>query len=107
MIRRHARRSVAFHRLGASMTPTPKLDQDCYIVRDHNGQALACVYFEDEPGRRSTAHLMTRDEARRVAASAKLVIHLVVRLNQMHPLQGGQMRGNAGIDRNHPLESDH
>jgi len=23
----------------------------CFIVRDHNGQALAYVYFEDEPGR--------------------------------------------------------
>jgi hypothetical protein len=24
----------------------------CFIVRDHNGQQLAHVYFEDEPGRR-------------------------------------------------------
>jgi hypothetical protein len=22
----------------------------CFIVRDHNGQQLAYVYFEDEPG---------------------------------------------------------
>ena len=29
-----------------------KLGQDCYIVRDANGHALAYVYFEDEPGRR-------------------------------------------------------
>jgi hypothetical protein len=25
----------------------------CFIVRDHDGQQLAYVYFEDEPGRRS------------------------------------------------------
>ena len=40
----------------------------CYIVRDRNGQALAYVYFEEEPGggRRRIPH---RRLARRIAAN--------------------------------------
>jgi hypothetical protein len=44
----------------------------CFIVRDANGQALAYVYFGGLD-RRSAAHLLTRDEARHIAANiAKL-----------------------------------
>jgi hypothetical protein len=46
---------------------------DAFIVRDHNGQQLANVYFEDEIGRRSAAKLLSKDEARRIAVNfAKL-----------------------------------
>jgi hypothetical protein len=43
----------------------------CFVLRDANRQALG--YFENEPGRRSAAKLLTKDEARRIAANvAKL-----------------------------------
>jgi hypothetical protein len=45
----------------------------CFVVRDGNDQQLAYVYFEDEPGRRSAAKLLSKDEARRIAVNiAKL-----------------------------------
>jgi hypothetical protein len=43
----------------------------CFIVRDHNGQQLAYVYFEDGSSRRSAAKLPERDEARRIAAAVR------------------------------------
>ena len=52
---------------------TAEETDSCFIARDASGQALAYVYFEDEPGRRSEAKPLTRDEARRIAANiAKL-----------------------------------
>ena len=40
-----------------------------YIVRDCDGQKLAYVYYEVEPTRRSAAALLSKDEARRIAAN--------------------------------------
>jgi hypothetical protein len=61
--------------IAASRRPGTVEDDDaaCFIVKDHNGQALAYVYYEEEPGRRAAANLLTRDEVRRIAVNiAKL-----------------------------------
>ena len=43
------------------------------FVSDSTGQKLAYVYFEDDPGRRTAAKLLTKDEAHRIAVNiAKL-----------------------------------
>jgi len=55
-------------------------EQDaCFVARDHNGQQLAYVYFEDEPGRRSAAKLLSKDEARRIAANIAKLPEVVCR----------------------------
>jgi len=40
-----------------------------FAVCDANGQPLAYVYFDEKPGRRSAAKLLTKNEARRIAAN--------------------------------------
>jgi endo-1,4-beta-D-glucanase Y len=50
-----------------------EVQQNHYVVRDANKQQLAYVYYESEPGRRAAAKMLTKDEARRIAANiAKL-----------------------------------
>ena len=46
----------------------------CFVVRDHDGQAFAHIYCDDSP----TAELLTREEARRIAATvAKLPARII------------------------------
>jgi hypothetical protein len=51
---------------------TAEVTPNCFIVRDANGQALSYIYYESEPGPRSAAKLLTKDEARRIAVKFAL-----------------------------------
>jgi hypothetical protein len=42
----------------------------CFVVIDSGGQKLSHVYYEEEPGRRSAVKLLSKDEARRIAANS-------------------------------------
>jgi hypothetical protein len=57
---------AANHKPTRRFPPPRSVDEldACFVVRDDSGQKLSYVYFEDEPGRRSAAKLLTKDEAR-------------------------------------------
>jgi hypothetical protein len=41
--------------------------EGCFVVTDSTKQNVAYIYFEDDPGRRLSAKLLSRNEALRVA----------------------------------------
>jgi hypothetical protein len=50
-----------------------ELQPNYYVIRDADGQQLAYIYYSNDQDRRAAAKLLTKDEARRIAANiAKL-----------------------------------
>jgi hypothetical protein len=65
----------------------------CFVVRDDAGQKLAFIHFEEEPGRRSAAKLLTKDDRRAFASKrgkkhspAMLLAHFVGDARSREPL---------------------
>jgi hypothetical protein len=51
----------------------------CFIVKDSGRRKLGYFYYEEEPGRRSTAKMLTKDEARRITANVAMLSELLSR----------------------------
>jgi hypothetical protein len=54
----------------------------CFVVRDHDGQAVTYVHFEADLGRRSVVTLFTRDEAEHIAAAVATLPELPALANK-------------------------
>jgi hypothetical protein len=73
------------------------------LSRNKTPASSCVIYYEDEPGRRSAAKLLTKDEARRIAANiAKLPeMGLLKRrgvAGQLHSSLNGGLLEQGGID---------
>jgi hypothetical protein len=53
-----------------------------YVVRDANGQALACLYSRDNEDEARQAKVLTKDEARRIAVNIARLSELLGRADR-------------------------
>ena len=54
-----------------------ELQPNYYVVRDADGQKIAYIYYSNDRDRRATAKLLSKDEARRIAANIAKLPELV------------------------------
>ncbi len=74
------------------------------MERDHglhpNGQALGYFYFDEEPSRRALTNMLTKDEARRMAANftklPELAAQAAIPLNLRGALLDGVYQARLG-----------
>jgi hypothetical protein len=64
------------------------------FVEDSASQKLAYVYFEEKPGRRSAAKLLTKDEARRIAANIDKLPELLWHPRRIKPGSTARLQCN-------------
>ena len=70
----------------------------CFIVQDHNGQALAYVYFEDEPG-----HIAFIAYGIALNLLPVLILHVVLLPLNGWRLVGALKQHNAIVVKRHDL----
>jgi DNA-binding LacI/PurR family transcriptional regulator len=71
----------------------------CFIVRDHNGHALAYVYFENEAGQRTAANLLTQ----RRSAAPEVNDPIIVVYGAETPLRSPRLRDYSSALKNQAL----